>query len=360
MKNVLWIALLAVLMASCAEKPQTVSGKLSNVADGEITLEKFNPQGNEEVMKTTITGGDFSFEYANEETDLYFVKTAKASIPVFLDQNSVVITGDVDSIQSIEFKGSTANDEFTAYSDVLKPFQEKEQSIIAAYRTAAAQQEQEKMQAAVNEYEALQTEKTDAAKSFIEDHSSSVVGAFVARTTFGYSEYDELVSVLDLLDASLAGNKYYDILADRKASLESVSIGKVAPDITLNDPEGNPVKISDFRGKYILLDFWASWCGPCRRENPNVVAMYNEYKDKNFDILGISLDKDKDKWLQAIEDDGLIWNHVSDLKYWDSEAAKLYAVSAIPHTILLDPDGKIIAKNLRGEELEQKLADLLN
>jgi len=139
----------------------------------------------------------------------------------------------------------------------------------------------------------------------------------------------------------------------------SFMTGVDAPDFTMNRPDGTPLKLSDLRGKVLLVDFWASWCGPCRRENPNVVAAYKKYHDKGFDVLGVSLDRTKDRWLQAIEKDGLTWNHVSDLKGWKNEAAKLYGVTSIPSMVLLDAEGKIVARNLRGPALEAKLAELL-
>ncbi len=134
--------------------------------------------------------------------------------------------------------------------------------------------------------------------------------------------------------------------------------GNEAPDFSLETPEGNSIKLSDFRGKVLLIDFWASWCGPCRRENPHVVGLYNKYNSKGFDILGVSLDKSRDPWLKAIEKDGLVWHHVSDLKGWSSSAAQLYGVSSIPHTVLLDREGKIIARNLRGPALDAKLKEI--
>lgn len=150
-------------------------------------------------------------------------------------------------------------------------------------------------------------------------------------------------------------------MAARILAASRTGIGATAPDFTQNDPNDQPVKLSDFRGKYVLLDFWASWCGPCRAENPNYVKVYNQYKDKNFTILGVSLDQPgkKDAWLAAIKKDGLEWPQVSDLKYWNNEVARLYDVKAVPGNYLIDPGGKIIAKNLRGEDLQQKLAELL-
>jgi thiol-disulfide isomerase/thioredoxin len=139
-----------------------------------------------------------------------------------------------------------------------------------------------------------------------------------------------------------------------------IKIGQQAPEISLPDPEGNIKTLSSLRGKYILLDFWASWCGPCRFENPNVVRVYQKYKDRNFDILSVSLDGDKQKWLDAIEADGMEWNHISDLKKWESSVVPVYNLGdGIPMTFLLDKDGIIIAKNLRGAELEAKLSEIL-
>lgn len=156
-----------------------------------------------------------------------------------------------------------------------------------------------------------------------------------------------------------AENKtYIEGLKNSVEDAKNFLVGAVAPDFEQNTPEGQPMKLSDLRGKVVLVDFWASWCGPCRRENPNVVKLYNKYKDQGFEILGVSLDKTKDKWVKAIEKDELTWHHVSDLRGWSNKVAKRYSVSSVPHTILLDKDGKILARNIRGESLEKALADI--
>ncbi len=148
-------------------------------------------------------------------------------------------------------------------------------------------------------------------------------------------------------------------LARRVELLKNVAVGMPAPEFIQNDPLGNPVSLSSFRGKYLLIDFWAAWCPPCRAENPKVVSAYQKYNDKGFEVLGVSLDKSRERWLKAVQDDGLAWTQVSDLKYWSNEAAALYGISSIPSNLLLDPDGVIIKKNLRGDDLHSALAALL-
>jgi peroxiredoxin len=147
---------------------------------------------------------------------------------------------------------------------------------------------------------------------------------------------------------------------DQVNSLRKIAIGQPAPEIALPNPDGQIVKLSSMKGKYVLVDFWAKWCGPCRQENPNVVRAYNKYKDKGFTVFGVSLDRSREDWLKAIKEDGLTWTHVSDLKYWQSEAAKTYNITGIPFSVLLDPNGVIIAKNLRGAALDAKLEEIFS
>jgi peroxiredoxin len=172
----------------------------------------------------------------------------------------------------------------------------------------------------------------------------------------------QLEQIANGFDAATEQSQWVKMIQDRVASLKQTAIGQPFPDITLKTPDDKPVSISDYagKGKYVLLDFWAAWCGPCRMANPQLVALYNQYRDKGFEIVGISLDQSKESWIKAIKDDNLVWAQMSDLKYWQSDAAKLYSVSSIPHTVLLDKDGKIIAKGLHIGELTAKLAELFD
>jgi len=214
-----------------------------------------------------------------------------------------------------------------------------------------------------DKFKALQKEREHALKEFIVGHPESYL-SLMALSSMGGPSAD--INVIEPLYTGLS-QKLKDTdpgkqLKQSFAALKATSVGTMAPDFTQNDVNGKPVKLSDYKNKsYVLLDFWASWCGPCRQENPNVVRVYNKYKDRKFTVLGVSLDKATGKadWLKAIKDDGLTWTQVSDLKFWNNEAAALYFIQSIPQNYLIDPNGKIIAKNLRGAELEAKLIEVL-
>jgi peroxiredoxin len=195
---------------------------------------------------------------------------------------------------------------------------------------------------------------------FVQKYSNTAVSAFLLNTVWQlYNNVAQMDAWIALMGPVAKESIFGKSLEQQMASERTLGYGQVAPDFIQADPDGKPISLKEFRGKYVLVDFWASWCGPCRMENPNVVQAYQRYKAKNFTVLGVSLDRDKPKWLQAIKDDNLTWPHVSDLKFWQNEVAKLYQVSSIPQNFLLDPEGKIIGKNLRGAALDQFLEKTL-
>jgi peroxiredoxin len=198
------------------------------------------------------------------------------------------------------------------------------------------------------------------ARNFVMTNKNSVLAPYYSLVYLNQpGEEVFMKSVFENLTPAVQRSFFGSKLGELVASINKTAVGSMAPDFSQNDPNGTPISLSSLRGKYVLVDFWASWCQPCRMENPNIVNAYKNFKDKGFEILGVSLDQDGAAWAKAITDDKLTWKHVSDLKYWDNEVAKMYGIRSIPASFLLDQEGKIIAKDLRGEALEAKLKELM-
>jgi peroxiredoxin len=280
---------------------------------------------------------------------------------IYLESGTITVTG-ADSLHKAQVGGTKINDDNTRFEASLKPVYDAYTALEAKQNTYTADQKNDKdLAKADNKAEkAIEAQESALNKKFIQDNPDSYLSLNVLESYAYSADYVDIAPLFNGLTPAVKGTESGKKFAERLPLLKAVALGAVAPVFAEADTSGKIVNLTAFRGKYVLIDFWASWCGPCRHENPNVVKAFNKYKTQKFTIIGVSLDRPgaKDKWLAAIHKDGLAWTQVSDLKFWDSKTAALYAVRGIPQNFLLDPDGKIIGKNLRGDDLDDKLAEI--
>lgn len=374
------LILLTVVTASIAcsscfsGKEGTISGKLKGAEGKTIYLESF--ANNRSIFTdSTVAGSDGSFSIKPNqplEKDFYRVFiTEKEFVTVITDSSECpVITGDLNDLDNTaRISGSTDSEMLRDLELQLKPFLDREAA--ARKKVMSPGVSIEEKNHGNQEFIEAKKERTDFVKKWLDTHSSTpsaliavqyldaradqkvVNKVFVdLKSYFGHTTiYRGLKQHLEMLQKN--DNKEDD------AALSKISVGQAAPEIAQADPKGKTRKLSDLKGKTVLIDFWASWCGPCRRENPNVVAAYKKYNKDGFEVFSVSLDKTKQSWSDAIEKDGLLWpNHVSDLQFWQNAAAKDYGVQSIPFTVLVDKEGKVLAHNLRGPQLEERLASI--
>ncbi len=346
-----------------------LKGTLSDSKAETLYLEKLG-SAKQVIIDSVILDENGNFEFTNytPKIGFYRIKTNDKNFAMLVldSADKVTITGSVKDLgNTFKVEGSPETTIFIEYNNLSKSRDIKLDSLNKAFQL-------------LMETNKMDSKRMDSLSAIFETPYNSIINQSnilmvdkISKNTNMYSsimaiqaldpdKYSDLYKSLDAgLSKKFPNDKNVIMFHEVVERMLSTNIGQFAPEISLPSPDGKEIALSSLKGKLVLIDFWASWCGPCRKEMPNVVKIYSKFKNKGFEIYGVSLDQDKEKWMEAITKDGINWPQVSDLKYWDNVAAKIYNVQGIPYTVLIDKDGKIIAKNLRGQELEKKIAEVL-
>jgi peroxiredoxin len=309
------------------------------------------------------TNGKFNLQTEVKNTNIFklqFEDGMYVSL-IITPGEKIEITGDIeDFMNTLTIKGSIQSELIYESNKQLGKFKSLQDSINNVYYKGMQTGISDSIvKVLTDEYMKIAKLQDDYIIAFVQKNADYITCLFIIDKL----SIDDYFSSFDYLDEHLfkkyPENLYVQNFHTRIQNAKKLAIGSLAPEISLPDPDGNMFSLSSLKGKMVVIDFWASWCGPCRKESPNMVRLYNTYHEKGLEILSVSLDKTKDAWVKAIKDDGLAWHHVSDLKFWQCEAALTYNVTSVPYTVLLDREGKIIAKGLRGEDLIKKVDELL-
>ena len=336
-----------------------ISGSVQGLTDQSHVFLTDANKPTDTLSRAKVKNGVFTLTAHVAEPSLLEIsfESSQKKMTVFVGNEKVKMTGNVQDLTAIQVSGSVSQQDFIRFQQLFNPYFGRINVISHLANDPANASKKDSISAAYAEAVGDVEKQVD---SFVTTHKSSYVSSFLLVIVNQLSDdYTVLDRRFALLTPAAQNSQYGKYLQDQLANAKVGAVGAEAMDFTQNDTSGHPVSLSSFKGKYVLVDFWASWCRPCRMENPNVLAAYGKFKDKNFTVLGVSLDRDRSPWLKAIQDDQLKWSQVSDLKFWNNEVAVKYRIQQIPQNFLIDPNGRIVGKNLRGADLDAKLCQLL-
>jgi peroxiredoxin len=377
MKNILLqlsFLITLFLLNSCGQKNQEIRYNIAGTiksATGEKLLLQEIPYGGKPIITLDSISlkedGKYSFDFIAKEEGIYRIATEKDLEILFInDVENIQINADANDYNSYQIKGSKTSEGLLKF---LKEYRQKDSSIFATLYNLDALQNQKGKDSTIFWLQKQKTDKISQLNQFIEKTVTTETNPAFLYYALGLSirsmEANQVLAMAKLAAEKTKASILIDFVTTLSSQVQAntnaspIEVGQMAPEIALQDMDGKIITLSSLKGKFVLVDFWASWCGPCRGENPNVVANFEKYKNKNFTVLGVSLDDDKANWTEAIKSDKLNWQHISDLKKWESIVVGAYQIEGIPFNVLLDPTGKIIAKDLRGPALGNTLETLL-
>ena len=383
MKKIVFLALLALTIFSCSKVKKgeyLISGKAKGIANGKmVVLKKQNEFGMVvSIDSAKVKDGKFELKGKVKEPSMLaiFIQGVQQPIPFILETGEINVKIDKDSIWKSEIGGTSSNDSFQKFNVKLNSIQKKMMAFQNKNMKKFMDAQQKKDNATIDklkkEYSTFEKEREDYMNKYPEQNKDSYISLLIIQNMFNSPTFDlkKVKKIYADLDASLKTTKIGKDIETKLKTIETnqkvqaaptvfAEVGKPAPEFSAKNPQGAEVSLKQSLGKVTIIDFWASWCGPCRKEMPNVVALYNELHSKGLNIIGVSLDKDLTKWNEAIAKDKITWTQVSNLKEWAEPIAKQYKVEQIPTTFVLDASGKIVAKDLRGDELKAKVLELL-
>ena len=367
MKKLFYALLPLTLLVACGESIDGFAINADLRGDLEngtlVFLKQTDQQGRPVDIDTAkIENGKFSFkgEAGAPELHYIFIDQLRGNIPIIIEEGLITVSAQKDSLTFTEIEGTLQNDLFSDFLETSRGFTSRAMSMSDDMRRATMQQDSALMTSLRDEYGELQEEAKSFELTFAKENPNALITALLLDKilTMGSLPEKEVKALYEALTPEIKATTAAKKIKDKLDKAAAISIGSKAPNFSAPTPTGEELALNDVLGKATILDFWAAWCRPCRAENPNVVRVYEKYKEKGLSILGVSLDRKAEDWKKAIADDGLEWNHVSNVKYFD-EIAALYNVDAIPATFILDEHGIIVAKNLRGPALEQKIMEML-